>query len=198
MPSGGELEFRRSLTCLAGPALERLDGQLRLVPGLGDAERVALWDSAASALYEAVHAKVSRVLLLELNAARVAGRLAAVDSAGRWAEFIEASARPQFWESLSQHYPTLLPRVHALADHRCSAALILAQRLAADRALLGPLTGAAPGELAEVTFGAGDSHRGGHSVAMLRFTAGQDQRRRAPMICQRVHPGQQRRVMLGQ
>jgi type 2 lantibiotic biosynthesis protein LanM len=172
VPSGEVLEFRRSLTCLAGPALERLAAGLRLIPGLGDAERLALCDGAASALYEAVHAKVSRVLLLELNAARVAGRLAADDSAGRWAEFIEASARPQFWESLAQHYPTLLPRLHVLADHRCSAALTLARRLAADRALLGSMAGAVQGELAEVRFGAGDSHRGGHSVAVLGFAAG--------------------------
>jgi type 2 lantibiotic biosynthesis protein LanM len=172
VPAGEALEFRRSLTCLAAPALEQLAAGLRLVPGLGDAERLALRNGAASALYEAVHAKVSRVLLLELNAARVADQLSADSTAGRWAEFVEASAGPQFWESLAQHYPTLLPRVHALADHRCLAALALAQRLAADRAMLGSMAGAVQGELAEVTFGAGDSHRGGHSVAVLGFADG--------------------------
>lgn len=173
VPTGEAVEFRRSLDCLAEPALERLAAGLKLVPGLGETERTVLWDGAASALYRAVHVKVSRILLLELNAARLAGRLTAGDAEGRWVEFVEASARPRFWASLAGHYPTLLPRVHALMDRRCAAALALSGRLAADRTLLGPLAGAALGELREITFGAGDSHRGGHSVAVLGFAAGQ-------------------------
>jgi type 2 lantibiotic biosynthesis protein LanM len=172
MRTGEVLEFRRSLTCLADPALERLAVRLKLVPELGDTERAALCDGAASSLYQALHGKVSRILLLELNAARLAGRLTAGDAAGRWAEFIEASARPRFWESLAGHYPTLLPRAHTLVDRRCAAALTLARRVAADRASLGPLAGATLGELTEVTFGAGDSHRGGQAVAVLGFAAG--------------------------
>lgn len=167
---GGLAEFRGSLTWLVEPAVGQLAARLKEVRGLGDAERAAVCSGAASALYQAVHAKVSRILLVELNAARVEGRLTAADPAGRWAQFRRDSARPRFWDSLAGHYPTLLPRVRALAGHRCAAALAMARRLAADRALLGSLAGTGPGELTEVIFGAGDSHRGGQSVAVLGFT----------------------------
>ena len=172
MPAGEVLEFHRSLTCLAEPALDRLAARLKLVSGLGNAERAVLCDGAASALYRAVHVKVSRILLLELNAARVAGRLVAGDAAGRWAEFVEVSAGPRFWESLVPQYSTLLPRVRGLVDRRCAAALAMARRMAADRALLDPLADGGLGELTEITFGVGDSHRGGQSVAVLGFAAG--------------------------
>jgi len=125
--------------------------------------------AADAALRETVHRKVSRVLLLELNAARVAGRLTAPDPAARWAEFTELSDTPAFWESLSGRYPTLLGRLHTIMRRRCDSAVTLARRLAADRAAVAALGHAGADELTGVEFGAGDSHRGGQSVAVLEF-----------------------------
>ena len=51
---------------------------------------------------------------------------------------------------------------------RCLATLRFAQRWAADRQRLAGLCGAEPGELNELSFGAGDSHCGGSTVAIAR------------------------------
>jgi type 2 lantibiotic biosynthesis protein LanM len=142
------------------------------VPSLAGSERTAIRDGTATALYQAAHRKVSRVLILELNAARITGRLTAGDPAARWEEFAGMSSSPRYWESLTRHYPPLLTRLNTMLSGRCAAAMTLARRLAADRNMLAGLPGARPGPLSRVTFGAGDSHRGGHTVAILDFAGG--------------------------
>jgi type 2 lantibiotic biosynthesis protein LanM len=167
-----EGDFDASFRCLIDPALTELTAQLRHVALLGAGEREAVVAGAAAAITDAVRRKVSRLLLLELNAARVTGSLRASDSAARWAEFIERSANRGFWDSLAPHYPTLLPRLEAVIGGRLAAAAELGRRFAANRSRLGTLAPQA-GELSRVRFGEGDSHRGGRSVAILEL---QDQR----------------------
>jgi class II lanthipeptide synthase len=170
--SGAASDFTLSLRCLVEPALDRLCGQLGRVPGLAGSERAAVAAGLADALYQVVHRKACRVLILELNAARVTGRLSAGDAAARWAEFAEMSSSPRYWESLATHYPPLLPRLRAVISGRCAAALALARRLEAGRDALAGLPGVGTGPLRAVTFGAGDSHGGGHTVALLEFAGG--------------------------
>src|SRR5215470_5535552 len=92
-------EFSAALGCLVESALSDLTAQLREIAGLAEQERHVVRSSAGVTLYENVHRKVSRVLLLELNAARVTGILRRSDPARRWDEFLALAARPQFWES---------------------------------------------------------------------------------------------------
>ncbi len=168
-------EFTRSLECLAGPSLDRLSRDLRSVSGLTESEREAIRAGAATALHESAHRKTSRVLLLELNAARITGRLKASDSEARWAEFAEIASSPRFWESLTRHYPPLLSQLDVILAGRCAAALALGRRLARDRRALATSpwgSRASSGSLSRVDFGAGDSHRGGQTVAILRFADG--------------------------
>ncbi|HEV2346769.1 MAG TPA: type 2 lanthipeptide synthetase LanM family protein [Actinocrinis sp.] len=179
-------DFTESLACLVEPVLDGLAADLASVPGLGAAEREAIRQGAGAALYETAHRKLCRTLVLELNAARESGQLYAQDSEGRWAEFIAMSASRRYWESLAVHYPTMLGRVDAMLANRRAAALALGRRLAADRSALTALAAAAErgdeaaaggggalGDLVEARFGAGDSHRGGQSVVLLRFAGGQ-------------------------
>lgn len=160
--------FTPSLGCLLAPALEHLATQLSRIPALAPTEREVIHAQTRESLCSFLHGKLARVLLLELNAARVTGRLARHDSAERWAEFLELSSQKTFWDELSEHYPPLVARVEAIIRNRCAASLSLAQRWAADRAEIARICGAPPGELIELQFGAGDSHRGGLTVAMLR------------------------------
>ncbi len=164
--------FTSSLGCLIQPALADLAAQFDDVPQLGAAERLAIADGVGSALYETVHRKLCRTLILELNAARVAGKLKAADSASRWTEFLALSGESGYWKSLGEHYPTMLPRIRGLLARRCEAAAAMAARVAADRAELTALTGERVGELLRVQIGAGDSHRGGQSVAICHFRGG--------------------------
>lgn len=173
----GASDFTESLACLVEPVLDGLAADLAGVSGLGRAEREVIRRGAGEALYESVHRKLCRTLVLELNAAREAGQLTAADSAGRWDEFIAASASRQYWEALGVHYPTMLGRTEVLMANRRAAALALGRRLAADREALGAFAGGSQaagdlGDLAEAQFGAGDSHRGGQSVVLLTFVGG--------------------------
>lgn len=165
-------DFSRSLSCLVEPALDTLGEQLASLPELAESERTAIRAGAATGLYEVAHRKASRILVLELNAARVTGRLPAGDPAARWAAFVDMSSSLPYWQSLTRHYPSLLARMRTVLSGRCAAALMLARRLATDRDALTPLLGAGFGPLSRVEFGAGDSHRGGHTVAMLEFAGG--------------------------
>jgi type 2 lantibiotic biosynthesis protein LanM len=152
---------------MVSPALDELATQLSLVGGLSARERDVITDATRESLYTVLHSKVSRLLVLELNAARVTGRLSGENSEQRWQQFLELSSQRSFWDDLATHYPSL-SRVEAIVRKRCMATLRFAQCWTADRHRLGGLCAGDPGELNELSFGAGDSHRGGSTVAILR------------------------------
>jgi type 2 lantibiotic biosynthesis protein LanM len=159
--------FDRSLGCLVSPALDELATQLSFVSGLSTRERDVITEATRESLYSVLHSKVSRLLVLELNAARVTGRLSGENSEQRWQQFLELSSHRSFWDELTPHYPSL-SRLDAILRKRCMATLHFAQRWTTDRRRLEKLCAAEPGELNELSFGAGDSHRGGSTVVIVR------------------------------
>lgn len=167
-----EENFEASLHCLVEPDLDRLDIGLAAIAGLGANERAAVLTATDQSLIAFLHGKLSRVLVLELNAARVTGRLDGADAAQRWAQFRELSSQRSFWDELAPHYPSMPGRIGAIIAHRCAASLRFARAWVADKPRLASLCGAPPGELRQLSFGAGDSHRGGLSVALLRCDGG--------------------------
>jgi type 2 lantibiotic biosynthesis protein LanM len=160
--------FDTALGCLVFPPVGKLATQLTRLPDLSANEREIIAQGTKSSLFDLLHTKLTRVLLLELNAARVSERLTGENSNQRWKDFLELSSHRSFWDELATHYPTMLARVSVIVRNRCSAALHFAQRWAKDRPRLGALCGDHPGELQEIEFGAGDSHSGGYTVALLR------------------------------
>ena len=164
--------FDRSLGCLVSPALDELATQLSFLGGLSARERDVITEATRESLYTVLHSKVSRLLILELNAARVTGRLSGENSEQRWQHFLELTSQPSFWDNLANHYPSLLSRVDVIVRNRCSAALRFAQRWTKDRRRLESLCAGDPGELHELSFGAGDSHRGGSTVVIVRSERG--------------------------
>lgn len=164
--------FDASLGCLISPALGELATQLASVAGLQAHEREIVVAATSESLFEIVHAKLGRVLLLELNAARISGQLTGDDPRRRWQQFSEISSQRSFWDGLAVHYPSLLPRIDAIMRHRCTASLSFARRWAADRSKLAGVCGGDPGELRQLSFGAGDSHRGGQTVAIVHCDGG--------------------------
>jgi type 2 lantibiotic biosynthesis protein LanM len=176
--------FDTSLGCLVLPALGELATRLSLMEGLSARERDVLTDATRESLYTVLHTKVSRLLVLELNAARETGRLSGESSEQRWQQFLELSSKRSFWDDLVNHYPSLLSQVNAVVQNRCAATLRFAQRWTTDRRRLKVLCGGDPGsperaafartavddpgELNELSFGAGDSHCGGSTVAIVR------------------------------
>ena len=160
--------FDTALGCLISPRVDELATQLTCLAGLGSRERDAIMEATRQSLLSVLNTKLSRLLVLELNAARVTGRLSGQDSKERWQEFLELSSRASFWDDIAIHYPTLSSRTNAILRNRCSAVLRFAQRWVEDRPRIRSLCGNDSGELEEIAFGAGDSHRGGLTVALLR------------------------------
>jgi type 2 lantibiotic biosynthesis protein LanM len=157
--------FDGSLGCLLSPALDELAAQLSSVTGLSENERTVIAGAARESLYTVLHSKLSRLLVLELNAAREMGILNGESPEQRWQQFIELSSQQAFWNDLAGHYPSLW-RAGAIARKRCAAILRFAQRWAADRHRLKNLCTSEPCELSELSFGAGDAHCGGATVAI--------------------------------
>ncbi|WP_219339814.1 type 2 lanthipeptide synthetase LanM family protein [Luteimonas salinisoli] len=146
--------------------------RLASIEGLRAGERAVVVEATREALRDVLHAKLGRLLVLELNAARVTGRLRAATAGDRWREFLEISSRRAFWDDLSEHYPPLHARVETILDNRCAASVALARHWVRDREHLSALLGGPPGAMLELRFGAGDSHRGGRTVAMIRAEGG--------------------------
>ncbi len=166
--------FDPVLDRLLAPITGRLAIQLGAIPGLTEAEVDAVRIGATEALHQSARLKVSRLLVLELHAARVSGRLTAPDPVSRWEQWLDGAARPGFWESLHDRYPTLRRRLDTMLGNGSRAAVTFAVRFAADREALQPAGVLPSGDptLLGVEFGSGDTHRGGQSVAMVRTAAG--------------------------
>src|SRR5690242_6475427 len=69
-----ERHFDESLGCLISPALEELATQLSFVAALSARDRDVIINATRESLYNLLHLKLSRLLVLELNAARVTSR----------------------------------------------------------------------------------------------------------------------------
>lgn len=165
--------FEASLGCLTSSALDDLAAQLRTIPGLRARECDVVLDATGQSLTAVLHAKLGRLLLLELNAARLRGLLGEDGSAqARWQRFIDMASQRDFWDGLHPHYPTLAPRVQRIVEHRCAASLSFARHWSEDRARLSDLCGREPGELESLRFGAGDSHGQGLTVAVVGCQGG--------------------------
>ena len=118
--------------------------------------------------------RCARVLVLELNVARVTGRLVGDTPSERFRDFVAGASRREVMASILSEYPVLGRLIGQFCLHAVSAFDELLRRFEDDRAeivatLLG---GVEPGALVAVDTGAGDRHRLGRSVAVLRFADG--------------------------
>ncbi|MFD9076399.1 DUF4135 domain-containing protein, partial [Streptomyces lasiicapitis] len=188
--------FARPVRNIARPWRDELARRLGAIDAVGRAERDVVLEAGHTALLQSLHAKLSRLFLIELHALRMAagggrggagadsdvsglrarphsGTPAAPDSDTRtWAAFIEQAGEEGYLDRLTDRYPSLGARVASVARLSVAATAGFAGRLAADRELLRPLLQAPVGELRDVVFGAGDSHRGGLTVSRADFAGG--------------------------
>lgn len=157
LPFGGPVDR------LARPWRTALAGELDSIPGLSPDERAVVLAAGSDALVQSLHAKLSRVFLIELHARQLAADGAGDGSEG-WAEYVEHAMRDDYLSSIEGRYPVLPRRVESVARLSVAAVAGFAARLAADRPQFGePLRG----ELRAVTFGRGDTHRGGLTVSRV-------------------------------
>jgi type 2 lantibiotic biosynthesis protein LanM len=125
----------------------------------------------SAALADRLREAVTPAFLLELNIARLEGRLAGATPEQRYRVFSESLAGSA--EGFFGTYPVLARLTATMAASWSVAAAELAVRLENDRPLLErDLVGAELGALVEVEGGRGDAHNGGRTVAVLVFAHG--------------------------
>lgn len=115
-----------------------------------------------------------RTIVLELNIARVQGRLQGTTAEERFLYFLQQLSQPAGMLSLLQEYTVLARHIVETIDRWVSNELELLTRLCADwpeiRATFTPA--ADPGLLVKIQSDMGDTHRGGHAVTLLTWSSG--------------------------
>ncbi|MFD3571930.1 type 2 lanthipeptide synthetase LanM family protein [Streptomyces sp. NPDC058667] len=162
----------RPFTVLAGERLERgLSATARDLVDVaavrGDLERQLSGRLARAA---------ARTLVLELHEARTAGRLDGDDPHARFRDFLGRTASRRGLAALLAGRPVLARLLGRAALDTAAAVAEALERLADDHdRLTADLlrgSGAGPRTLVGVETGAGDGHRGGRGVLLLRFADG--------------------------
>ena len=116
----------------------------------------------------------SRVMVLELNVARLNGVLKGDTPQERFNHFSKRIRRPREFLNLLKEYPVLARHVVTTIDHWVRFSLELLNHLCADwlsiKETLSPA--AEPGLLSALHIGSGDRHREGRSVVIAIFSKG--------------------------
>ena len=115
---------------------------------------------------------LGRTFALEVNVARLQGRLAGDTTEARFEDFLRQLADGAIWPLLRE-YPVLARQLTVQSEHWCHASAELLERLADDwPAICATFSPETPGLLAEIRGGIADTHREGRSVLTLAFSGG--------------------------
>src|SRR5262249_28157131 len=118
---------------------------------------------------------VERALVLELHIAKAEGALSGDTPEARFQSFAAAVATPDRAASLLSMYPVLARRVAVSIDDGVTAAIEFTKRLVEDwteiRATF--FNGTDPGRVVSIDAHAGDPHRHGRTVMIVRFATGE-------------------------
>jgi len=121
-----------------------------------------------------LHQATLRAVILEMHIARLEQRLSGETPQERFTHFLQQLCQPERLHLFLLEYPVLARALTVIIRQWVSTSLELLQRLSADwseiRATFAP--GDEPGKLVEIQMGAGDTHRAGRSVGVLRFSSG--------------------------
>lgn len=162
-PLGGFLELSRPLLQQALRRLER-----EAPPGIYTYDQ--LKDLFLNPMLNVAYAASHRMLVLELNIARLEDRLEGESPDERFKSFIELLQKRSVCQSIFSDYPVLTRHVLEGLEQLTDAILEMLHRLEADRALLAAtfFQGQDFGALEQITM-SGDGHRGARRVLLLVF-----------------------------
>ncbi|BAY89921.1 MULTISPECIES: type 2 lanthipeptide synthetase LanM family protein [unclassified Tolypothrix] len=115
-----------------------------------------------------------RTMVLEINVARLQGLLNGDTPQERFQNFIANLRQPSQALALLQEYPVLTRQIKICIDHWVLFSLEFLRHLCADWSDICKLFSPEnqPGVLIELQGSAGDSHRGGRSVLIAKFSSG--------------------------
>jgi type 2 lantibiotic biosynthesis protein LanM len=134
----------------------------------------AIEDALVVNLPERMLPLLARTMVLELNVARLQGRLSGDTSEARFQSFLELLRQPDVALALLQEYPVLARQLAICVDQWVAYTLEFLQHLCADWATIRETFSPEedPGMIVQVDGGVGDTHRGGRSVLIARFSSG--------------------------
>ncbi|MFJ4866678.1 type 2 lanthipeptide synthetase LanM family protein [Streptomyces sp. NPDC088748] len=139
------------------------------VSGLQQYEVEIFHSAACKDLSSIFLARLTPLLLLELNAARLRGQLTGDTAEARWRSFLGRCSAGEFWPYAFEVYPALPGRLRRVSRNALESCVEMAQRFVLDRDALRSIFGALT--LTDVETGLGDGHRGGRKVARFIFGA---------------------------
>lgn len=116
--------------------------------------------------------RLNRVFALEINVARLEGRLEGETPQARFASFLTGLQNDANLLNLLAEYPVLARQLVTVAANWAATTSEFITRLAADWPAILEKFQPGPGLLSGVKAGEGDSHRGGRSVMQIEFAGG--------------------------
>lgn len=164
--------FDEQLDRLIAPFEERLAVHLSRLTSLESSERHAIEAAARKSFFVRLSKRLNRIFILELNAARVEGRLNGATPHERWQDFFDTAKTQAFWDYCFAEYIDLRSRIERLLQNQCDAIVEMATRWCADRAKVAAMLQRATVKLMAVSLGQGDTHGGGRTVNILETDAG--------------------------
>ena len=125
-------------------------------------------------LPERLFRSIGRTLVLELNVARMEGKLQGDTPKARFDSFIESLRQPEVALSLLQEYPVLARQAKICIEQWVTYSIEFLNHLCADWKSICHTFGGDEdiGELINIKGGEGDSHEGGRSVQIVEFSSG--------------------------
>lgn len=117
---------------------------------------------------------INRTMVLELNVARMQGNLSGETAEERFVSFLERIQVPEHRLALFEEYPVLARQIITCINHWVTFSVEFIEHLVNDwqeiKGLFTPDDD--PGAITEIKTGAGDSHRQGRSVIVVKFSSG--------------------------
>jgi type 2 lantibiotic biosynthesis protein LanM len=183
-------EPEERLMALAAPLLQQAERRLAAVAAELSTQRTAAgrplpFDAVTagplllSGLGNQLRWTITRAAVLELNVARLEGRITGETPEERFEAFLARLGDPAEALAILQTYPVLARQLAVRIGGFTEAGIEFLRRLARDwdeiLAAFGPKEdrpAGDPGPLTEVAIGAGDRHRGGRTVCLLTFAGG--------------------------
>lgn len=135
---------------------------------------VSILDLCLANLLPHLQLMAMKTLILEMHVARLEQRLSGETPEERFNNFIRQLCQREQLRAFLHEYPVLARATMTVIRHWTDFSLELLQRLCADWTEICALfaRGTDPGKLIEIHGSAGDTHRNGRSVAILRFSSG--------------------------
>ncbi|MCA0235991.1 MAG: type 2 lantipeptide synthetase LanM family protein [Bacteroidetes bacterium] len=126
-----------------------------------------------ASLWERLLKMVTKTMVLELNVFKLRKKLHGTTSEERFADFVAQLNTPRIRDYFYRDYPVLIRQAAHVTDQWIEQSSLFCERLVADFPHISASWLGQPGLLTEVRFGEGDAHRGGRTVAIVRFENGQ-------------------------